>query len=75
MTIGSEDRSNLDEIGQNLRNHENMRALKKDKTQGVLAAYIKVSKYWISLDSESTVDIFKDKLLLKIIRKILEGDL
>ena len=44
--------------------------LKNTKNQGVLLAYRKVSKYWILLDSESTVDNFKDKILLNNIRKM-----
>ena len=36
----------------------------------MLLAYRKVSKYWIILDSESTIYIFKDKTSLKNVRKI-----
>ena len=75
MTVRYEDGSNSDEIGWNMCNRGEVKTLKKTKTQGVLLVYRKVSTYWILLESESTVDIFKDKTLFKNVRKIKGEDI
>ena len=44
------------------------------RTEEILLAEGGISPYWILLDSESTIDRFKDMRLLNDVRKVKEGN-